>query len=151
MDPSGPRRLLRLWWICVRVRHTRIAKPDLLTTAEATKIGIPAFTAQERRRMPLSPRTWRPRGVDDILVRNRDAVRRAGGANHPPTFSGYASVSMVASKCSMSQNTYLQWCFLMKMLNWVWQMGQKVTSASGCHRGRTRSEGLLDSCGLCCG
>lgn len=39
----------------------------------------------------------------------------------------------------------------MKMLNWVWQMGQKVTSASGCHRGRTRSEGLLDSCGLCCG
>lgn len=33
------------------------------------------------------------------------------------------------------------------MLNWVWQIGQIVTSASGCHRGKMISDGLLPSAG----
>src|ERR1700761_3395412 len=38
---------------------------------------------------------------------------------------------------------FRQWCFLTQMLNCVRQMGQSVTSASGCHRGRMISEGSL--------
>lgn len=69
--------------------------------------------------MPLSSWAWGAGRVHDILVWDSDAVWRARGTNHPPTFSGSAAVSMVAGESSMLQGTYLQWCFLMKMLNWV--------------------------------
>jgi hypothetical protein len=38
---------------------------------------------------------------------------------------------------------FLQWCFRTQMLNCVWQIGQSVTSASGCHLGSMISDGSL--------
>ena len=39
--------------------------------------------------------------------------------------------------------TDLQWCFRTKKLNWVRQIGQNVTSESGCHLGNNISEKFL--------
>lgn len=48
--------------------------------------------------MPLSSWAWGAGRVHDILVWDSDAVWRARGTNHPPTFSGSAAVSMVCRR-----------------------------------------------------
>lgn len=44
---------------------------------------------------------------------------------------------------------FLQWCLRNRKVKWRLQTGQRVTSVSGCHGGRTRSLSRLKGLGGC--
>ena len=80
--------------------------------------------------------------MDDELSGYSDTMWRTRGAHDSSTFP---KPGLSASFLEWHEAaTYRQWCFLMKMLNCVLQIGQSVTSASGCHLGKGISGGLLD-------
>lgn len=129
----------------VGIGHARVAQADALAAA---KLGIPALAVEEGERGHVGEGPGRAGGSYDVLVGNGDAVWRAGVADHAAAFAGACQWDSSVHPHQEVLGTYRQWCFLTKMLNWVPQMGQYVTSESGCQRGRTTSGGMACSVGL---
>lgn len=119
----------------IRIWHTRIAKPDPFSPAQRPKINRRPIASEKRGRGSRRWQTGHPRWLNDVLVRNRDPMWRARTADHPSTFPVHVSLRPAILPQTSKHGSYLQWCFLTKMLNCVLQIGQYVTSASGCHLG----------------